>query len=188
MRRRTLAAAERFPLSLPVVSAGAETEKRTASQARSRGAHAQLSAYPRLQNASRTSCAGISPSWPGAVQWPLHPQPSGRRAGCGQAPFSSFTTGMKYGQANPVSLEFEFAGRAIVISRRQFWLAEPGIGTWRSDAPILGMPHVSPHLRDMGQRTPPGNFRDAGSARKKRQALGCSNLVGGDSLWIALRR
>ena len=66
------------------------------------GDQQQLLAYPRLQNASRMSCGGISPSWPGAVQCPLHPAPSGSRAGCGQLPFSSFVTGMKYGQANSI--------------------------------------------------------------------------------------
>jgi hypothetical protein len=38
------------------------------------------------------------------VQQPLHPQPKGSRAGCGHAPFSNFSTGMKKGQATKSQL------------------------------------------------------------------------------------
>src|SRR5579871_2133103 len=101
---------------LPSAAALAIRPNRTASQARSRGAHVQLLAYPRLQNASRMSRDGVWFSWPGAVQYPAHPQPNGSRDGCGHVPPSIFSIGMKYGQAKTQSPQRNFLGPAIVIS------------------------------------------------------------------------
>ena len=71
----------------------------TESHASSRGNRPQPSAYPRLQNSRNSSCDGVSPSCPGAVQCPLHPHPSGRRDACSHVPFSNFSVGIKNGHA-----------------------------------------------------------------------------------------
>ena len=84
-----------FSASLPVRLAANRTESHT----RSRGNRPQPPAYPRLQNSRNSSCDGLSPSCPGAVQRPLHPPPSGSRSACSQPPFSNLTSGMKNGQA-----------------------------------------------------------------------------------------
>jgi hypothetical protein len=80
--------------------AAARTANRTASQGRACGIRWQESAYPKLQPC-KSSASKRSPSCPGAVQYPLHARPSGSRAGCGHAPFSNFSIGIKNGHAMP---------------------------------------------------------------------------------------
>src|SRR5580693_3083857 len=88
------------------------TANRTASHTRSCGMRWQESAYPKLQLCNSSGCKR-APSCPGAVQCPLHPHPSGRRAGCGHAPFSNFSVGMKKGQAMNAVASDEWPAKSL---------------------------------------------------------------------------